>query len=379
MNGVKWLAVLPSYRPTVLPSFVPLTPLFGHPALQARFASAIDRHTLPGSLLLHGPAGVGKQRLALWLGQRLLCTGDGQRPCGECQNCRFAIAGTHPDLHWVFPRPRLKDSDPSIADVESDYGEAVAERLEANGLYAPPAGTEGIYVATVRALVHAAALSPAVAHRKVFVIGDADRMVSQEGADQAANAFLKLLEEPPENTNLILTSSEPGALLPTIRSRVIAVRVPRLAEGEMRAFLADPAVRAHLDTLGLPKDTEERLRLANGAPGALLAQSATNDALARARRLLDAAAGSDRAERFRTAFVQGSARARGEFSNALDALTVLLDERMRSAIARDDAGAALGASRAAEAVERAKESAHGNANPQLVTFTLLRELEAALR
>jgi DNA polymerase-3 subunit delta' len=48
-------------------------------------------------------------------------------------------------------------------------------------------------------------------------------MVPQEGADAAANAFLKLLEEPPADTTLILTSSEPGALLPTIRSRVVAL------------------------------------------------------------------------------------------------------------------------------------------------------------
>lgn len=356
-----------------------MLPLYGHRALQARFSAAIERGTLPGSLLLHGPAGVGKQRLALWLGQRLLCAGAVERPCGQCQDCRFAAAGTHPDLHWIFPRPRLKDTDPTVADVESDYGEAVAERMAANGLYAPTAGSEGIFIATVRTVVHAAALAPALAHRKVFVIGDADRMVSQEGADQAANAFLKLLEEPPQNTNLILTSSEPGALLPTIRSRVIAVRVPRLADADVGQFLADAAVRAHLDALSLPKGADERLRLANGAPGSLLARSAMDDALARARRLLDAAAGADRAERYRAAFVQGSTRARGGFSDALNALTLLLDERARAAVAREDARAALGAARAAQAVERAKESAQGNANPQLVTFTLLRELEAALR
>ncbi len=243
---------------------MPLSPLYGHSALQARFGSAIERGTLPGSLLLHGPAGVGKQRLALWLGQRLLCTGQGQLPCGACQSCRFALAGTHPDLHWIFPRPRPKDSDHSAAEIEADYADAIAGRMEANGLYAPPSGSEGIFVATVRAVVHAAALSPAVAHRKVFVIGDAERMVSQEGADQAANAFLKLLEEPPENTNLILTTSEPGALLPTIRSRVIAVRVPRFTEGEMRGFLADEAVRARLATLSLPAGVDDLLRLADG-------------------------------------------------------------------------------------------------------------------
>jgi len=279
----------------------------------------------------------------------------------------------------MFPRPRLKDSDSTAADVEADYAEAIADRLATHGLYTPPAGTEGIFVFTIRAVVHAAALAPAMAARKVFVIGDAERMVSQDGADQAANAFLKLLEEPPANTNIILTSSEPGALLPTIRSRVIALRVPRLTDAEMTVFLADEQVREHLDTLSLPRDRADLLRLANGAPGALLARSALDEAWTRARRMLDAATGGDRADAARTAFVQGSARARGQFSDALAALTLLLHERARTAVARADEVGAVGASRAADAVERAKASAEGNANPQLVTFTLLRDLEAALR
>src|SRR5205085_12648618 len=120
------------------------------------------------------------------------------------------------------------------------------------GVYEAPGGDEGIFVATVRAIVQAAALSPAMARRKVFIIGDAERMVAQEGNDYAANAFLKLLEEPPANTTIILTSSEPGALLPTIRSRVISVRVPPLAEADVRAFLADLMVAKHLETGAAP-------------------------------------------------------------------------------------------------------------------------------
>ena len=358
-----------------------MIPLFGHSALQRRIQAAADRGALPASLLLHGPAGIGKQRLALWLAQRLLCAGPdgGPRPCGACQHCRYTEAGTHPDLHWIFPRPRLKDSDADAAAVNADYGDAIAERMEAHGLYAPPAGTEGIYVATVRAIVQAASMAPALAARKVFVIGDAERMVSQEGADQAANAFLKLLEEPPANTNLILTSSEPGALLPTIRSRSVAMRVARLTDAEVGAFLDHELVRARLDELSLPKGRDERLRIANGAPGALLAQSAFGEALDRARRMLDAAVSGDRATRMQVAFVQGSARARGSFSDSLDALTVLLNQRVRTAVDRSDAAAAVNAARAADAVERAKERAAGNANPQLVTFTLLGELGATLR
>ncbi len=355
-----------------------IIPLFGHDAVRRRLEAAVERGTLPASLLLHGPAGIGKQRLALWLGQRLLCDGPTPRPCGDCQQCRYAADGTHPDLRWIFPRPRPKDSNPSVAEVLGDYGEAVAERVAAHGLYAAPGGSEGIFIASIRAIVQTAALSPAIAARKVFIIGDAERMVSQEGADQAANAFLKLLEEPPADTNLILTSSEPGALLPTVRSRVIALRMARLTDAEVGLFLDDERVRDQLRAQSLPEDRRELLRLAGGAPGRLLAHSALGDAVARARRLLEAAT-ADRATRMHAAFVQGSARARGEFSEALEALTVLLHERTRSAVARADADAAVRSARAADAVERAKARAAGNDNPQLVTFTLLGELEAALR
>lgn len=193
-------------------------PLYGHHALRERLAASWHAGRLPASLLLVGPRGVGKQRLALWLGQLLLCErASAERlaePCGACQHCRYTDRGQHPDLHWFFPRLRLKDSDPSADDINADLGEAVAERMAADGLWAPSVGMEGIHVHMVRTLVQQASMRPAMAARAVFVVGNAERMVSQEGADAAANAFLKLLEEPSAGTTLILTTSEPGALLP---------------------------------------------------------------------------------------------------------------------------------------------------------------------
>jgi len=372
---------------------VPLVPVYGHAALRARLLDAHARGALPASLLLHGPRGVGKQRLALWLGQALVCAGGaadrpGGAACGRCQHCRYAEQYAHPDLAWYFPRPRLKDADAGPDEVKADYAEARAERAARHGLYAPGSGSEALYVATVRTLVRQAAVSPAMAARKVFVLGDAERMVAQEGADQAANAFLKLLEEPPADTTLVLTSSEPGALLPTVRSRVVSVRVPPLAEADVRAFLGDAQVRAALDAAGgAAGDDDARARRAGGAPGALLGAAEQAAADAEALRLLRAAEQGDRAERLRAAFGQGAARARGAFSDVLDALTVRLH-----AAARDgslprapgdprprDARRALGAARAVDAVERAKARAAGNVNPQLVTAELVRELAEALR
>jgi len=89
---------------------VTIVPLFGHAQLRERLLDSARRGALPASLLLHGERGVGKQRLALWLGQALLCTGAGA-PCGECQHCRYVQELCHPDLHRFFPRPRLRDAD----------------------------------------------------------------------------------------------------------------------------------------------------------------------------------------------------------------------------------------------------------------------------
>src|SRR5688572_5491810 len=159
---------------------MPIVALYGHAGLRSRLEDSIARGSLPASLLLQGPRGVGKQRLALWLGQALLCERGPGEPCGACQSCRYTGELRHPDLQWFFPRPRLKDSDPAPEDVRGDLGDAIAERVKRGGLYPAPAGSDGLFVAAVRALVQQAAMSPALARRKVFVIGDAERMVPQE-------------------------------------------------------------------------------------------------------------------------------------------------------------------------------------------------------
>jgi DNA polymerase-3 subunit delta' len=358
---------------------VPIVPLYGHATLRARLEASIARDALPGSLLIQGPRGIGKQRLALWIGQRLLCTGSAlDRPCGECASCRYAVELVHPDLRWFFPRPRLGDADASTQQVLDDYVDALSARASASGLYAAPSGTEAIFVATVRAIGSLASYTPTMGARKVFVIGDAERMVPQEGAEAAANAFLKLLEEPPADTTLILTTSEPGALLPTIRSRVVRLRAAPLPERDVRAFLADPAVSAALDRAGAPRSTEERVRLAAGAPGALLSASSRSDALATARELLDAAS-AGRSARIRAAFALGGSKARGFFSDVLESLTLLLHDRAREAAGVRDAEAAVAAARAIRAVEHAKLRAAGNVSPQLLGAALLNELAETAR
>lgn len=354
-----------------------LLPLHGHTTLRGRFDDAIRRDTLPGSLLLHGPRGVGKQRLALWLGQRLVCDGPEPRPCGQCQACRFALAAAHPDIHWFFPRPRLQDGDASPAKIEEDLREAITERVK-TGAYPPPPPEDGIFVSTIRAIVRSASLAPAMAQRKVYILGEAERMVVREDAEEAAGAFLKLLEEPPPRTHILLTTSEPGALIPTIRSRLVAIRVPTLGASDVDAVLAEPAMQEAVKDAGGPTSLAEQRRLAAGAPGALLAGAEWAEALERAGRILDAVGSADRREQMKTALLQGSSKARGAFSTALDALTALLHDRVRSATGRGSLQTASAAARALDCVELAKERAAGNVSPQLIVSELMRQLQGTL-
>src|SRR5436305_13385343 len=114
--------------------------LYGHTVLRERLREAALRDALPASLLLQGPRGVGKQQLGLWLARLLLCENRDNAPCGECRSCRLAAALHHPDLHWFFPRPRLKDSDADPQEIRGDMADAIAERLANGGVYEPPGG-----------------------------------------------------------------------------------------------------------------------------------------------------------------------------------------------------------------------------------------------
>src|SRR5213596_65411 len=223
---------------------MPIPPLYGHEGIRNRLVGAIASGRLPQALLLEGPAGVGKQRLGLWLAQALVCERAGERAgieagegCGECQQCKLVLNLSHPDVHWLVPLELSKkgDADKQVDLAEEALGEEMAARRE-QPLYEPPSGLASHGIASVRLLLRRLALKPALGPRKVFVIGDAERLVPQTGAEAAANALLKALEEPPPDTVFVLTSSEPDALLPTILSRVVRVRVARLPDSVLTEF-----------------------------------------------------------------------------------------------------------------------------------------------
>src|SRR5436190_586996 len=121
---------------------MPIPPLYGHEGTRYRLVGAIASGRLPQALLFEGPEGVGKQRLALWLAQALVCEGgrDTGEACGKCQHCKLVLTLSHPDVHWFVPvEPSRKgaDADKQAELVEEAIGEEIAARRE-HPLYGPP-------------------------------------------------------------------------------------------------------------------------------------------------------------------------------------------------------------------------------------------------
>jgi DNA polymerase-3 subunit delta' len=225
----------------------------------------------------------------------------------------------------------------------------------------------------------------------VFVVGDAERMVPQASSPEAANALLKLLEEPPADTFFVLTSSRPGSLLPTIRSRVLSVRVQRPGEEETAAFLRDRA--------GIEPERSARLaRRSGGAPGRALrlaAEQEEEDGLAdRAAQLVRTALSGSRSQTLLLAASFPPAGARGDFSSLLDTVETVLRDALAISTGRTDLAIEADTSNrlpgAAEVppdrwiaalgrLEKARDAAAGNGNPQAIAAVLLLGLARELR
>src|SRR5690606_1733571 len=288
----------------------------------------------------HGPAGIGKQRLGLWLGQFLLCEAPaGEEPCGACQHCRFALRLEHPDLQWFFPLPRPRGAsgpEKLAAALEEARRKELAQRAESGTWVAAPGEPVGLFLAQIRTISRMAATRPALGRRKVFLIGQAEHLVTQDASPEAANALLKLLEEPPPDATLVLTAADPDELLPTIRSRLLPVALRPLPDADVAAFLTD--------ALGTPtRDASRIAALAQGAIGRALgflpqdgAPGPLEAIRLRARALLEAAAAPGPLPRYAAAHAASPAGARGGFSDVLEALAGWLRDLASLAAGAED-------------------------------------------
>jgi len=198
---------------------------------QQRLRQATESRRLPHSLLVQSPAGLGAESLAEWAMAFALCESESPRPCGACASCQLLAADSHPDAHVV--------------------------RLEED--------TQQIKVDQVRELIDALALKSYRGGYKVGLILGAEALNLN-----GANAFLKTLEEPTQNTLLIMTVRPTHRLPATIASRCLRLALRPPPRDQALAWLqahAKPQV-----------DWQPALRLAGGAP--LLAMQLEADGLA---------------------------------------------------------------------------------------------------
>lgn len=313
----------------------------------------------------------------------MFCEQQGEEPCGSCRSCGLVLGLIHPDLHWFVPIPRPKAGDPDkqVDEAADLLAEVMAERRK-QPLWSPPDGMASHGVASARLLQRRAAMRPVEGRHSVVVVGEAERLVPQESSPEAANALLKLLEEPPPGQFLILTAEEVGGVLPTIRSRAVPVRLARLTSQQVAGFLREHAGMAEREAADTADRVEGRIGLAvakDGGAAAKADEAATG--------LLEAVLQGP-AKALELALKQGPWQARGEFTALLDALARQLGDAARTVASGSGPrpGPAplrsprpVGALVAAiDQVQAARRAAQGNVNPQLLLAGLCTDLAEVL-
>ena len=165
----------------------------GQEEMKRQLEMSVRRNHLSHSYLLLGEKGVGKLTMARAFAKRLLCTGEGTRPCGRCHSCIQIAADTHPDVVTI-------QRDKTALGVD-----AVREQLAQEIRIRPFSG-----------------------ERRIFIVPEAEKMTQQ-----AQNAILKTIEEPPDYAMVLLLAEQEEALLPTIRSRVLRLVFRPVPETEI--------------------------------------------------------------------------------------------------------------------------------------------------
>ena len=205
--------------------------LYANERLKSYLSGAIDHAALSHAYLIEGTEGSGRHTVASIIAKALVCTGNGEKPCGNCLACRKVELGEHPDVK-TFSLPKDRKT----------FG-----------------------VETVRTIRDDALLVPSESDKQVFLLENAEAMTLA-----AQNALLKVLEEPPASVTFLLLTDRASALIPTILSRVAVLHTERLSPKQLDAFLTAREPKAEAMKSTAPKDYEALLRLSDGSAGRAL-------------------------------------------------------------------------------------------------------------
>jgi DNA polymerase-3 subunit delta' len=232
----------------------------GNSTTVTRLRESIGAGRFPQSLILAGPRGAGKYTLALMLAKAVNCLqpteSDGLPDfCGVCSNCTRISGSTNLEervAEAVAAREQMRDTDKRETRI--------LIQTHPDVLVIPPDPPQLlIKLGQVRQAIHVAYYRPPVEARRAFTI-----FTSSAFMKEAANSLLKVLEEPPEYTSLVLLTENPQELLPTIRSRAVVHRLGAIPSTDLEALLAQrrPQLKAQERAL--------TARLAEGAVGRAL-------------------------------------------------------------------------------------------------------------
>jgi len=197
--------------------------VLGNDRIKKILRLALERGRVPNSILFSGPKGVGKKRLAVILAQALNCERETADACGECPTCVKIANGKLPDVWTIEPE-----------------GQSI--KLE-----------------PMQEVRQAAYLRPLSARRRVFIVADAEKMTGD-----AANSLLKILEEPPSSSHIILVTSNAHLILPTIKSRCQILNFSPIGREAIARALAEKGQaeeRARIIALLVNGNLEEALAL----------------------------------------------------------------------------------------------------------------------
>ena len=222
--------------------------IIGQKEIKDKLLRLVRDDRTPHALMLFGPEGTGKLALALAMAQYVACTNRQQEDaCGTCPSCIKFGKLVHPDLHFVIPV--MKTGNMQSAPISDDYAETwraafLADHYLTEGQWYEALGAENkqgmINVRESETIMRKLSFKPYESDYRMVVIWLPEKM-----NQPAANKLLKLIEEPPEKTLILMATEQTDRILPTILSRTQLIHVPPvsatdLRDGIMKLEVQDP-------------------------------------------------------------------------------------------------------------------------------------------
>ena len=172
--------------------------IYGQKQIVEHFQNALESGKISHAYIINGERSSGKEFIAKIFAAALQCENGGVEPCNECHSCKQALSGNHPDIIKVTHE---KPATVGVEDIRNGVNNDVV-------------------------------IKPYSSKWKIYIINEAEKMTVQ-----AQNALLKTLEEPPAYAVILLLTSNPEALLPTIQSRCVVLNMKPVADDIVKNYL----------------------------------------------------------------------------------------------------------------------------------------------